>query len=156
VLREIQPGEGLLMYGYSPPAELKLRPWFRDRDLRELAGSRRRLGDGGSSGRRRRLLGRKGGSIERLRRLQPGGEPPARSGPVALPSARSARPDRVAARSMSDRTTTDPERTVIELPDGPVGSETQEIPPVGGERAAVRDRAQDGIDPGRDGDGNSR
>ena len=167
VLREIQPGEGLLIYGYSPPAELTLRPWFRDRELRELAGSRRKLGDGdGSSGRRRRLLGRKGASFERLRRLQPGGDPPARSGPVALPSARSARTERsdpVAARSMSDRTDTDlpwqgsdPERTVIELPDSTVGSETQEIPPVGSERAAVRDRAQDGTDPGRDGDGNSR
>src|SRR4029453_15733940 len=40
VLREIQPGEGLLVYGYLPPAELKLRPWFLDPGLRQLAGAR--------------------------------------------------------------------------------------------------------------------
>jgi type IV secretion system protein VirD4 len=40
VLREIQPGEGLLVYGYLPPAPLKLRPWFLEPALRQLAGAR--------------------------------------------------------------------------------------------------------------------
>ena len=40
MLREIQLGEGLLVYGSMTPAELKLRPWYRDNRLLELAGKR--------------------------------------------------------------------------------------------------------------------
>ena len=40
-LREMKPGEGLLIYGNLPPARLKLRPWFKDRRLRKQAGGRR-------------------------------------------------------------------------------------------------------------------
>ncbi len=36
-LREMKPGEGLLIYGNLPPARLKLRPWFKDRRLRKQA-----------------------------------------------------------------------------------------------------------------------
>ena len=32
-LRRITPGQGVLLYGYLPPAHLSLRPWFRDRRL---------------------------------------------------------------------------------------------------------------------------
>jgi type IV secretion system protein VirD4 len=32
-LRRISPGQGLLLYGHLPPAQLTLRPWFRDRRL---------------------------------------------------------------------------------------------------------------------------
>jgi type IV secretion system protein VirD4 len=39
-LRRIQPGEGVLVYGYLPPARLKLRPWYRDGELRRRAGMR--------------------------------------------------------------------------------------------------------------------
>src|SRR5690606_1020355 len=35
-LRQIAPNEALLVYGYLPPAPLRLRPWFRDRRLRAL------------------------------------------------------------------------------------------------------------------------
>lgn len=31
VLRGIQPGEGVLVYGHLPPARLSLRPWFNDK-----------------------------------------------------------------------------------------------------------------------------
>ena len=37
VLREMQQGRGLLLYGTIPPARLALRPFFRDRRLRRLA-----------------------------------------------------------------------------------------------------------------------
>ena len=38
-LRQMAPGEGLLVYGYLPPVRLRLRPWFRDRQLRaQVAG----------------------------------------------------------------------------------------------------------------------
>ena len=37
VLREARPGTGVLIYGHLPPAQLDLRPWFADRQLRELA-----------------------------------------------------------------------------------------------------------------------
>jgi type IV secretion system protein VirD4 len=33
-LRRIRPGEGVLVYGYLPPARLILRPWYRDGKLR--------------------------------------------------------------------------------------------------------------------------
>ena len=36
-LREMKPGEGLLVYGHLPPARLTLRPWFKDRRLRKQA-----------------------------------------------------------------------------------------------------------------------
>ena len=35
-LRQMRPGEGLLVYGHLPPAQLALRPWFNDRHLRRL------------------------------------------------------------------------------------------------------------------------
>ena len=44
VVREAQPGTGLLIYGHLPPAKLELRPWYRDRQLKRLAGR-----DGSSS-----------------------------------------------------------------------------------------------------------
>lgn len=37
VLREMQPGRGLLVYGHLAPARISLRPWFEDRRLRKLA-----------------------------------------------------------------------------------------------------------------------
>ncbi len=39
VLRGIKPGEGILVYGHLPPARLRLRPWFQDRALKQLASS---------------------------------------------------------------------------------------------------------------------
>ncbi|HEY2333640.1 MAG TPA: type IV secretory system conjugative DNA transfer family protein [Solirubrobacterales bacterium] len=36
VLRETKPGAGLLVYKHLPAAEIGLRPWFRERSLREL------------------------------------------------------------------------------------------------------------------------
>ncbi|HEY8083325.1 MAG TPA: type IV secretory system conjugative DNA transfer family protein [Solirubrobacterales bacterium] len=36
VVREAAPGTALLVYGHLPAARLSLRPWFADRDLREL------------------------------------------------------------------------------------------------------------------------
>lgn len=39
-LREMAAGEGLLIYGNVPPAKITLRPWFRDRRLRDLAEGR--------------------------------------------------------------------------------------------------------------------
>jgi type IV secretion system protein VirD4 len=37
VVREAQPGTAVLIYGHLPPARLRLRLWFRDRRLKELA-----------------------------------------------------------------------------------------------------------------------
>jgi type IV secretion system protein VirD4 len=37
VLRQAEPGTGVLVYGHMPPARLTLRPWFADRHLRQLA-----------------------------------------------------------------------------------------------------------------------
>jgi type IV secretory pathway TraG/TraD family ATPase VirD4 len=37
VLREMRPGNGLLVYGHLAPARIRLRPWFKDRQLRKLA-----------------------------------------------------------------------------------------------------------------------
>jgi type IV secretion system protein VirD4 len=36
VVRERDPGTGLLVYGHLPPAKIKLRPWYEDRELRRL------------------------------------------------------------------------------------------------------------------------
>lgn len=33
VLRGIRPGEGVLVYGHLPPARLRLRPWFKEKQL---------------------------------------------------------------------------------------------------------------------------
>jgi type IV secretion system protein VirD4 len=40
VLREMEPGHGVLVYGHLAPAQLALRPWFKDRRLRRLATQR--------------------------------------------------------------------------------------------------------------------
>ena len=37
VLREMRPGQGVLVYGHLAPARITLRPWFKDRRLRQLA-----------------------------------------------------------------------------------------------------------------------
>lgn len=39
-LRQMEPGNGLLVYGHLPPARIELRPWYRDRHLRRLASGR--------------------------------------------------------------------------------------------------------------------
>jgi len=39
-LREMKPGEGLLIYGNLPPARLKLRPWYENRRLRKQAAGK--------------------------------------------------------------------------------------------------------------------
>jgi type IV secretion system protein VirD4 len=36
-IRRIRPGEGILVYGYLRPARIRLRPWFKDRDLARRA-----------------------------------------------------------------------------------------------------------------------
>jgi type IV secretory pathway TraG/TraD family ATPase VirD4 len=36
-LREMRPGQGVLVYGHLAPARIRLRPWFKDRRLRGLA-----------------------------------------------------------------------------------------------------------------------
>jgi type IV secretion system protein VirD4 len=38
-LRQIAPGEGVLVYGHLPPARLRLRPWFADHTLRRRAAA---------------------------------------------------------------------------------------------------------------------
>jgi type IV secretion system protein VirD4 len=37
VLREMRPGHGILVYGHLAPVRLALRPWFKDRRLRQIA-----------------------------------------------------------------------------------------------------------------------
>jgi type IV secretory pathway TraG/TraD family ATPase VirD4 len=37
-LRQLPPGDALLLYGRIPPAQVRLRMWFADRRLRRLAG----------------------------------------------------------------------------------------------------------------------
>jgi type IV secretion system protein VirD4 len=37
LLRQMKPGHGILVYGHLPPAEIALRPWFKERRLRRLA-----------------------------------------------------------------------------------------------------------------------
>lgn len=39
VVRGQAPGEATLIYGHLPAAKLRLRPWFRDRDLQSLAAA---------------------------------------------------------------------------------------------------------------------
>jgi type IV secretion system protein VirD4 len=41
VLREMEPGSGLLVYGHLAPARIALRPWFRDPRLRRLHTGRK-------------------------------------------------------------------------------------------------------------------
>jgi type IV secretion system protein VirD4 len=38
VLREMRPGQGVLVYGHLAPARITLRPWFKERQLRRIAG----------------------------------------------------------------------------------------------------------------------
>lgn len=45
LVRERDPGTGLLVYGHLPPAKIKLRPWYEDEELQRL-----REGSGDSSG----------------------------------------------------------------------------------------------------------
>jgi type IV secretion system protein VirD4 len=46
VLRQVKPGQGVLIYGHLAPARLRLRYWRRDRALRQLAvGGGRTRGD---------------------------------------------------------------------------------------------------------------
>jgi type IV secretion system protein VirD4 len=40
LVREGRPGTGILLYGHLPPAQLALRPWFKDRRLSELVKGR--------------------------------------------------------------------------------------------------------------------
>jgi type IV secretion system protein VirD4 len=40
LLREMAPGQGILVYGHLPPARIKLRPWFKERRLRRLVRQR--------------------------------------------------------------------------------------------------------------------
>ncbi|HYQ78796.1 MAG TPA: type IV secretory system conjugative DNA transfer family protein [Solirubrobacterales bacterium] len=42
VVRESQPGTGLLIYGHRPPARIELRPWFKDPELKGMAKERGR------------------------------------------------------------------------------------------------------------------
>jgi type IV secretion system protein VirD4 len=56
-LRRVEPGQAVLVYGHLPPVRVGLRPWYRERTLRERAaqvggGLRARLGAtrGGSPG----------------------------------------------------------------------------------------------------------
>jgi type IV secretion system protein VirD4 len=37
VLREMTPGQGVLVYGHLPPARLSMRPWFKDPQLQRAA-----------------------------------------------------------------------------------------------------------------------
>jgi type IV secretion system protein VirD4 len=41
LIRERQPGTGLLVYGHLPPAKIRLRPWFEEKSLRELGDTAR-------------------------------------------------------------------------------------------------------------------
>lgn len=41
-LREMRPGSGLLLYGRLPPTRLRLRPWYKQRQLRRLSHRRPR------------------------------------------------------------------------------------------------------------------
>lgn len=40
LVRERDPGTGLLIYGHLPPAKIRLRPWYEDRELRRLRDGR--------------------------------------------------------------------------------------------------------------------
>jgi type IV secretion system protein VirD4 len=37
ILREMRPGQGVLVYGHLPPARIAMRPWFKDPQLRGTA-----------------------------------------------------------------------------------------------------------------------
>jgi type IV secretion system protein VirD4 len=39
LLRQEQPGTAILLYGHLPPARLRLRPWYADRELRSLVSA---------------------------------------------------------------------------------------------------------------------
>jgi type IV secretion system protein VirD4 len=41
LLRQMQPGHGILVYGHLPPTQITLRPWFKERRLRRLANQHR-------------------------------------------------------------------------------------------------------------------
>jgi type IV secretion system protein VirD4 len=41
VIRQGKPGHAVLVHGHLPPAWIRLRPWFRDRRLRQIAGGQR-------------------------------------------------------------------------------------------------------------------
>ena len=49
VLREMRPGHGVLVYGHLAPARIALRPWFKDRRLRQLARRPDSPGRGGAT-----------------------------------------------------------------------------------------------------------
>ncbi|MGH3041085.1 MAG: hypothetical protein ACRDNG_04995, partial [Gaiellaceae bacterium] len=49
VLREMHPGHGVLIYGHLPPAQIALRPWFEDRELRGRVKGTSRSGRYGES-----------------------------------------------------------------------------------------------------------
>ena len=36
VLREMTPGQGVLVYGHLPPARITMRPWFNEPQLRRI------------------------------------------------------------------------------------------------------------------------
>jgi type IV secretion system protein VirD4 len=86
-LRQVPPGDGVLLYGHLPPARVRLRPWFSDRRLRARAAAPRAgvadagAADAGPAGpgappvgtaprllRRRWLAGPAGGDTRRLPR----------------------------------------------------------------------------------------
>jgi type IV secretion system protein VirD4 len=41
VLREMNPGQGVLVYGHLPPARISMRPWFKDPQLQRVARRRK-------------------------------------------------------------------------------------------------------------------
>ena len=49
VLREMQPGQGVLVYGHLAPTRIALRPWFKDRRLRRLARTAKLACRGGAT-----------------------------------------------------------------------------------------------------------
>ena len=49
VLREMRPGQGVLVYGHLAPTRIALRPWFKDRRLRRLARHSARSCRGGAT-----------------------------------------------------------------------------------------------------------
>jgi type IV secretion system protein VirD4 len=49
-LRRLRPGEAVLVYGHLPPARLRLRWWWTDRELRNRARAAHDIGSGTTSG----------------------------------------------------------------------------------------------------------
>lgn len=47
VVRERNPGTGLLVYGHLPPAKIRLRPWYEDDELRRLREASTNSSDAG-------------------------------------------------------------------------------------------------------------